>query len=41
MEIVNFDMLKSPANWVIVFLMLAIGVLGLRWLAGALGKVTL
>ena len=29
MQIVNWELLKNPENWVIVALMLAIGVMGL------------
>jgi hypothetical protein len=29
MQLVNWDLLKEPVNWVIVALMLAIGVMGL------------
>jgi hypothetical protein len=37
--LINWDLLRSPYNWVIVILMLAIGVYAITLLAAPLGQI--
>jgi hypothetical protein len=38
-QLINWDLLRHPYNWVIVILMLAIGVYALTLLAAPLGQI--
>lgn len=38
-QLINLDLLRSPINWVIVILMLAIAVFGLTLLQSSLGEL--
>jgi hypothetical protein len=38
-DLINWDLIRNPYNWVIVILMLAIGVYALTLIAGPLGDI--